>query len=151
MRTKNRNDLVEIFEIPLKSCFESTGSNKLTYAGRFTHVVVPLIMLMTITLQSCNDDTSKSDSLKTELRIGQAEVEYTPEVGHGLVGNYRGDDYASRGVHDPLYGKALVAEGTNGVKAAVLTVDICYIPADMIDLMRKHIAARRPISPPNIS
>ena len=66
------------------------------------------------------------------------------------MGNYRGDDYASRGVHDPLYGKALVAEGSNGVKAALLTVDICNIPADMISLMRSHIASTTDIAADHI-
>ncbi|MEH6682037.1 MAG: neutral/alkaline non-lysosomal ceramidase N-terminal domain-containing protein [Sediminicola sp.] len=83
--------------------------------------------------------------MNSGLKIGQAKVDYTPKVGHDLVGNYRGDDYASRGVHDPLYGKALVAEGSNGVKVAILTVDICYIPTEMIVFMRDSIASETDI------
>ncbi len=109
-----------------------------------------LIIVMAITLHACNEDSPKTDTANSGLKIGQAEVDYTPEVGHGLVGNYRGDDYASRGVHDPLYGKAMVVEGSNGVKAALLTVDICYIPADMIALMRTHIASATDIAADHI-
>jgi len=56
-----------------------------------------------------------------------AEVNYTLEVGLDMVGNYRGDDYGSRGVHDSLYARALVAEDKKGEKVAIVSVDICYI------------------------
>ena len=47
--------------------------------------------------------------------IGLAEVNYTPPVGLDLVGNYRGIDYASRGVHDSLFARAMVVENEEKV------------------------------------
>ena len=36
---------------------------------------VLLIIPMAITLQSCNEDTSKTDTANSGLKIGQAEIE----------------------------------------------------------------------------
>ena len=77
--------------------------------------------------------------------IGIAEVNYAPEVGLALDGNYRGNDYASRGVHDSLYSRAIVAVGTNGVKAAIVTVDICSIKKEPVEFMRAWIASKTDI------
>ena len=43
----------------------------------------------------------------TGIRVGVASVDFTPELGLPLMGNFR-DDYAARGVHDPLWAKAVV-------------------------------------------
>jgi neutral ceramidase len=103
--------------------------------------------LVLITIQSCHMTSSKSG---TGLMAGIAEVNYTPEVGHDLVGNYRGDDYASRGVHDSLYARAFVARGENGVTAAILTVDICEINKETADYMRGYIESETGIEKGNI-
>jgi hypothetical protein len=87
---------------------------------------------------------------KSNLLIGIAEVNYTPEVGMDLVGNYRGNDYASRGVHDSLYARALVASDANGEKAALLTVDICILFREPVEFMRSYIASRTDIKAENI-
>lgn len=62
--------------------------------------------------------------------VGIAEIDYTPEPGISLEGNYRGDDYASRGVHDPLFARAHVFQGTDGTKPAILSVDLCSLNQD---------------------
>jgi hypothetical protein len=90
------------------------------YSDKLSLFIATLIL---ITVQSCNMKSSKSNS---GLMVGIAEINYTPDVGLDLVGNYRGDDYASRGVHDSLYARAFIARGENGTKAAVLTIDISY-------------------------
>lgn len=82
--------------------------------------------------------------------VGLAEVDYTPEVGKDLVGNYRGDDYASRGKHDPLYARALVARGSDGAKVALMTVDICWMRRPTVDMMREYIAERSDLRPEQI-
>ncbi len=64
------------------------------YSGKLSLFAAAIVL---ITIQSCNMKSSKSDS---GFMVGIAEVDYTPEVGLDLVGIYRGDDYASRGVHD---------------------------------------------------
>ncbi|MCK0148031.1 neutral/alkaline non-lysosomal ceramidase N-terminal domain-containing protein [Arenibacter sp. F26102] len=109
-----------------------------------------LFSVMGFMLESCGLSSPMTDTPQSGLKLGQAELNYTPKVGFDMVGNYRGDDYASRGVHDSLYGRALVAKGSNGVKTAVLTVDICYIPVDMITIMREHIASATDIPPNHI-
>lgn len=95
--------------------------------------------------------TEKSDpEVKSTLLIGIGEVNYTPDIGLDMAGNYRGDDYASRGVHDPLYARAIVAINEKGGKAAMLTVDICYIPKESVEMMRAHIASQTTLKPGNI-
>ena len=97
-------------------------------------------------LTSCSDKTGKESS----IQVGIAEVNYTPDVGLDLVGNYRGDDYASRGVHDSLYARAIVAVDKNQNKAAILTVDICYFEKETVDFMRADIASKTDIPAGNI-
>jgi len=82
--------------------------------------------------------------------IGIAEVNYTPEAGLNLVGNYRGNDYASRGIHDPLFARALVASDTRGNKAVLLSVDICKVQREAVEMMRSYIASKTGIDPENI-
>ncbi len=94
--------------------------------------------------------TSNAQQVKSTLLIGIAEVNYTPQVGLDMAGNYRGNDYASRGVHDSLYAKALVAANQKGEKVALLTVDICYIPKETIEMMRAYIAAHSTIKAENV-
>jgi neutral ceramidase len=98
-------------------------------------------------LPSCNEDTT---SFTSTLEIGIAEVNYTPEIGLNLVGNYRGDDYASRGIHDSLYAKALVASDGKGQKVAVLTIDICMLSRKPVEFMRHYIAGQTDIKAENI-
>jgi hypothetical protein len=95
-------------------------------------------------ISSCNN---KSES---EIRIGLAEVNYKPDVGLDLVGNYRGNDYASRGIHDSLFAKALVAEDNKGEKVAVLSIDICMIPTESVDFIRNYIGSNSNIKPENV-
>jgi hypothetical protein len=86
----------------------------------------------------------------SEIMIGLAEVNYKPDVGLDLVGNYRGEDYASRGIHDSLYSKALVAKDKRGEKVAILSIDICMLPKESIDFLREVIASGSDIKAQNI-
>jgi neutral ceramidase len=107
-----------------------------------------LFILTIFIYTSCSG--GKQSGVKSTLKIGIAEVNYTPEVGLDLVGNYRGDDYASRGIHDSLYAKALVASDADNNKAAVLSIDICMIPKESVDFMRQYIASKTDIRPENV-
>jgi neutral ceramidase len=91
-----------------------------------------------------------SPTLPASLLMGMAEVNYTPPVGVDMAGNYRGNDYASRGVHDSLYARALVVANKQGDKAVLITVDICFIPKESIDYMRSYIASNSGIPTANI-
>ncbi|MFA5865329.1 MAG: neutral/alkaline non-lysosomal ceramidase N-terminal domain-containing protein [Phycisphaerae bacterium] len=72
------------------------------------------------------------------LKVGIAAVDYTPKNGLPLMGNFR-NDYGARGVHDPLYAKAVVFENSTGGKVALLSVDICMIERKWVGLMREAI------------
>lgn len=107
-----------------------------------------LASVLLILLASCSGD--HKNGIKSTLMIGISEVNYTPEVGLDLVGNYRGNDYASRGVHDSLYAKALVACDDKGQKVAILSIDICLLPKESVNFVRDYIASKTDIKPENI-
>jgi neutral ceramidase len=66
---------------------------------------------------------------------GVAEVECAPRLGLPLQGNFR-DDYAARGVHDPLKAKAMVLE-SGGVRVAICAVDVCMLDASCVAVLRQ--------------
>jgi len=105
------------------------------------------LIITTLVICSCSPESGKNQS---EPMIGLAEVNYTPEVGLALDGNYRGDDYASRGVHDSLYAKALVAKGSNGEKVALISIDICMINKNSVKFVRDYIASKTDIKAGNV-
>jgi neutral ceramidase len=83
------------------------------------------------------------------IRIGVAEVDFTPPPGLPLMGHIR-DDYAARGTHDPLRARALVAANAAGARVALLTLDICMLNRAHARMMREHIAAHSALKPENI-
>jgi neutral ceramidase len=85
----------------------------------------------------------------TDLKVGVGQVDYTPELGLPLLGNFR-DDYGARGVHDRLYSRALVLEDSAGLKVALLSIDICMVDRQNTALMRRVIAAQTDLPPENI-
>jgi hypothetical protein len=107
-----------------------------------------LFLLFLTFLLSCSGRQGQGGN--STLSIGIGEVNYTPEVGLDMAGNYRGNDYASRGVHDSLYAKAIVVANGQGEKAALLTVDICFIPKESVEMMRAYIASNTTIKPGNV-
>lgn len=109
---------------------------------------IGVTLVLVSALASCSN--TKTTGPASSVLIGIAEVNYTPPVGMDMAGNYRGNDYASRGVHDSLYARALVVANDKGVKAALLTVDICFIPKESIDYMRNYIASNSNIPAANI-
>jgi neutral ceramidase len=116
----------------------------------FSGKILTLLILITSILIISSCTGSKKPGVRSTLLIGISVVNYTPEVGLDLVGNYRGDDYASRGVHDSLYAKALVASDGKGLKVAVLSIDICLLPKEPVQFMRRYIADNSDIKPENI-
>ena len=83
------------------------------------------------------------------MRVGFAGIDFTPAPGLPLMGNFR-DDYASRGVHDPLFAKAMVFEDAHGNRAAVLALDVCMVNRDNVSLMRDVIGSECRIPPENV-
>lgn len=126
---------------------------KLTSKGSVVNRLSILYLSTVITavifiLTSCKDGHNTGSGSK--IKIGIAEVNYKPDVGLDLVGNYRGNDYASRGIHDSLYAKALVAEDRLGEKVAVLSIDICNLKKASVNFMRDYIATQSDIKAENI-
>ena len=107
--------------------------------------IAKYLSVILIIINACGNTKKGS-----EIKIGLAEVNYKPDIGLDLVGNYRGDDYASRGIHDSLYAKALVAEDKRGTKVAILSIDICMLDKGNVDFMRKFIASEIDIKAENI-
>ena len=60
----------------------------------------------------------------SSLRIGAAQVDFTPEAGLPLMGNF-GDDCAATGVHDPLFCRALVFKNSAGTRGCPWSHSIC--------------------------
>ena len=85
----------------------------------------------------------------SDLKVGLAEVDFTPPPGLPLMGHIR-DDYAARGTHDPLRARALVASNGAGEGVALLTLDLCMLNRAQARMMRKHIAAHTALLPENI-
>jgi hypothetical protein len=75
------------------------------------------------------------------LRVGTAKADCTPDAGVPLMGHLR-EDYASTGVHDPLYAKAAVFAGSDGLKVALVAVDVCMLGREQVDWMRREIAGQ---------
>lgn len=75
--------------------------------------------------------------LTAQMRAGRAAVDITPPVGVPMAGYY----YVrlSEGVHDPLHAKALVLE-QNGVKAAMVALDLVHVPRPIVEAAREQIA-----------
>jgi neutral ceramidase len=110
-------------------------------------ITVAFLILLTCLF---SPSESNAQAVISTLLIGIGEVNYTPAVGLDMAGNYRGNDYASRGIHDSLYARAIVAANEHGEKAALLTVDICYIPGETVEMMREYIASKTTIKPGNV-
>ncbi len=75
------------------------------------------------------------------MKIGFAAVDYTPPPGLVLMGNFR-DDYAARGVHDPLFARAMAFEDAAGSRAVILSLDICMLDRVSVARLRKFIQSR---------
>ena len=58
------------------------------------------------------------------MKVGVAEVDFTPPLGLPIMGHIR-DDYAASGVHDPLRARTLVVANPAGARVALLTLDPC--------------------------
>jgi len=114
------------------------------------HIKFFSILLSLLAFSSCKTEKRKVNEDSSNFSIGFAKVNYTPRVGLAMVGNYRGDDYASRGVHDSLYAKAIVAVGTNNIKTAILSVDICLISSNTVKVLRKYVEDHSDIKGDNI-
>src|SRR5689334_21184492 len=83
-----------------------------------------------------------------ELKAGAARVCITPPVGVDLAG-YSGRAGGSTGVHDELYGKALVLDD-GSTRLAVVTLDLIGLDADAVGQVRSLVAEQTGIPAANV-
>ena len=81
-----------------------------------------------------------------DMRVGIATVDITPPAGLPIFGNFR-EDYAARGLHDPLRAKAMVFADAAGNKAAVLSLDLCFLYRRNVALIRHVISSESDVPP----
>ena len=84
-----------------------------------------------------------------KMRVGVAAVDITPDPGLPLMGNFR-DDYAARGVHDPLWARAILFADDHGTKAGLLAVDICMLDRQNVAFIREAIGTACDVPPENV-
>jgi hypothetical protein len=82
-----------------------------------------------------------------DLRAGRAAVKITPPAGMPMAGYY----YVrlNEGVHDDLYAKAVVLE-KDGVKTAMVALDMANIPRRFVDAARAQIGKSTAVPPANV-
>jgi len=81
------------------------------------------------------------------LRAGFARVDITPYVGCPMTG-YASRKGVSIGIHDPLYARAMVIEGTDTV--AIVAVDVASLPAEIVRRIRSLVAERMDLGPSQV-
>jgi neutral ceramidase len=79
---------------------------------------------------------SPGPALADELRVGAASVDITPPIGTPMAGYYA--ERLARGVHDPLFAKAIVLE-LGGKKAALVSLDLISTPVAIVEEARREI------------
>ena len=81
--------------------------------------------------------------------VGIAEVDCTPPLGLPLMGNLR-NDYAAKGVHDPLMPKAIVLADSAAARVALLALDLCMLTREQVAKIRADAASRCDLSADHI-
>ncbi len=85
----------------------------------------------------------------SRTRVGVAAVDITPEPGLPLMGNFR-DDYAARGMHDPLWARAIVFADDRGTKAGLLAIDVCMLDRENVAFIREMIGSNCDVPQENV-
>jgi hypothetical protein len=82
------------------------------------------------------------------LQVGAASVEITPPAGTALAGNFR-DDYASRGVHAPLWSRALVVSRGDAA-VAIIVADLLTVPDVLARRVREGVQRQCGLRPEQV-
>lgn len=81
------------------------------------------------------------------LLVGAATADITPPVGWRKAGGY--DEVISKGVHDPLFAKAIAFE-QGGERGAIVVADLCSVGRETSDRARRAASERTGIPVANI-
>lgn len=119
---------------------------------RSTQTAAGVLAASNIAYGISDDNKSSGNNASSDagFKVGLAKVDFTPSPGMPLAGNYRGDDYAARGIHDPLYSRGMVIQDKSGNKIAMLTCDLIAINKELTNTIRKHISDNCDIAASNI-
>jgi len=71
-------------------------------------ILVPLLLVIFTALFSGCQHATPNPALSAPLKIGAAEIDITPPVGHRMAGYF--DERLATAVHDPLKAKAIILE-----------------------------------------
>lgn len=72
------------------------------------------------------------------MKVGAAKVDITPPLGMQLEG-YEVRTGGATGIHDPLYARALVAEGPHGMTVALVVADLIQIDPHLQRLVADEV------------
>ena len=75
------------------------------------------------------------------MKVGAAKVDITPPLGMQLEGFEVRLDGAT-GIHDPLFARALVAEGADGTTVALMVADLLQVDPRLQELAANEVLAR---------
>src|SRR6476661_8174977 len=91
--------------------------------------------------------TEPTDSSTAPLKIGAAEIDITPPVGHRMAGYF--DERLSTGVHDPLKAKAIILEQEKE-RIAMVFCDLVGVSLTITTNARAEASAKTGIPVSNI-
>lgn len=75
------------------------------------------------------------------MRVGAARVDITPPLGHPMDG-FEARISGATAIHDPLYARALVAEGDDGTTVALLVADLLQVDSRLQGLVVDEVRSR---------
>ncbi len=74
------------------------------------------------------------------MKAGAARVEITPPLGYKMDG-FEARTSGATGIHDPLYARALVAEGDDGTTVALMVADLLHVDTRLQEQVAAEVLA----------
>jgi neutral ceramidase len=106
------------------------------------------LMLITIVFTLCAESQSVSAEVKPGLRAGAYAMDVTPEYFPISVNGGMADRQA-QSAHDPLHARCLVLDDGQ-IKLAIVVVDSCMIPRELVENAKAKAAAKTGIPTSNM-
>ena len=105
-----------------------------------------LILLLAAAATGLADPAQSPPSSPPEaaaFRVGLAKVDITPDLTERSVplqGYFARHKKPALSIHDPLYARALVVEGADGARVAIVSTDLCYVHSEIRDRVVRRLA-----------
>src|SRR5438874_5571276 len=110
------------------------------------NLLIPLLLGLSCLILGCRHAPAKA-SQNESLRIGAAEIDITPPVGHRMAGYF--DERLATGVHDPLKAKAIVLQQGNE-QIALVFCDLVGVSLNVTTNARAQASQKTGIPVSNI-